>query len=490
MQINRDCCKDLGPGIILTALVALLLAGCGGGDDGPAISTNPQTISFAAAPSLNLYGSATVSATASSGLAVSYSSTTPAVCSVHGSTGVVTDIAAGTCIIAANQSGNTTFAPAAQATQSIIVIGNASQIISFGAAPALTLFSTANVSAIASSGLVVSYSSTTPTVCSVDSSTGLVTDLTTGDCVIAAAQAGDANYNPAPQVTQTITVAAWAGPITVPGAPTGITATAGNVTNTVLVSIGATDSGGSPITGYTVTSDTGGITATGTASPITVTCPSTCSGYAYSVKASNGIGNSVPSASVDVLTNYNVVETFLEPDTYPNDSIFIGSFTFNSTSGTVSNLQGILSESMTGNQNAYPNDNMAWLQLNNQLSSVPVTLGSVDGLLVTTFKLTTTNTLSTDPVFGGTDGWSPGTGFGRYYGSPGVNPGNAYARIFVNTADPTAPLTQAQIDKLAYADCTQNGMMGATCMTGTTVAGYGTIGAMSGYPVSQVITKQ
>jgi hypothetical protein len=79
---------------------------------------------------------------------------------------------------------------------------------------------------------------------------------------------------------------------------------------------------------------------------------------------------------------------------------------------------------------------------------------------------------------------------GLYYGFPGVNPGNAYARIFVNSADPTAPLTQAQIDKLAYADCTSGGMMGATCMTGTTVAGYGTVGTMNGYPVSQTVTKQ
>lgn len=30
--------------------------------------------------------------------------------------------------------------------------------------------------------------------------------------------------------------------------------------------------------------------------------------------------------------------------------------------------------------------------------------------------------------------------------------------------------------------------MGAVCMTGTSAAGYGAIGTMSGYPVSQVIT--
>jgi hypothetical protein len=190
-----------------------------------------------------------------------------------------------------------------------------------------------------------------------------------------------------------------------------------------------------------------------------------------------------------VITTYDVVETFLEPDTQPKNSIFVGSFTLDSTTGTVSNLNGILSESMTGALAAYPNDNMTWLPLGNQLSSVPVTLGGVEGLLVTTFMLNTTNTLSANPTYAGTDGWSPGTGFGLYYGFPGTNPGNAYARNFVNTKDPTAALTQAQIDKLAYADCTPGGMMGATCMIGTTVAGYGSIGTMSGYPVTQTVTK-
>lgn len=284
--------------------------------------------------------------------------------------------------------------------------------------------------------------------------------------------------------------------ITAPGAPTRVTASAGSTSNTVIVTVGATNSGGSPITGYTVTSSPAGITATGSASPITVTCPSTCTGYAFSVFAANAVGSGAASAPADVITTYDVVDTFYEPDTQPKNSIFIGSFTFDSTTGTVSNAHGILSEVMTGGSAAYPNDTMTWLTLGNQLATVPVTLGGVNGLLVTTFKLNTTSTVSNNPVYGGTDGWSPGTGMALYYGFPSAaNPdaggvGNAYAMIFVNTTDPTIALTQAQINKLAYADCTSGGMMGATCMTGTTVAGYGTVGSMSGYPLSQTITKQ
>ena len=68
--------------------------------------------------------------------------------------------------------------------------------------------------------------------------------------------------------------------------------------------------------------------------------------------------------------------------------------------------------------------------------------------------------------------------------------GNAYAMIFVNITDPTAALAQAQIDKLAYGDCTAGGVMRNTCMTGTTMAGYGRMGTMMGQPVTQVITEQ
>ena len=487
MPIIDTILKKQWLGITFTALSLLPLSGCSG--DGPAIEANPQSIAFNTAPLLALGSSANVEAIASSGLAVSYSSATPAVCSVNSNTGVVTGIAAGTCIIAANQSGNTHYAPAPLVTQSFPVIFNPNQTISFATAPILTLGGTASVFATAISGLPVIYSSMTTDVCTVDSSSGLVTDLTTGTCTIAANQAGDVNYNPAFQAIQTLTVSA-PSVVTVPSAPTGVAVTTGNSSNTVIVSVGATGSGGSPITSYTVASSPAGITATGSALPLIATCPSTCAGYSFSVVASNAIGDSLPSTFTDVITTYKVVETFYEPDTQPNNSLFIGTFSFNSTKSTVSNLRGLLSEAMTGGSSAYPSDTMTWLSLNNQLSSVPASLGGVDGLLVTTFMLPTTNTFSTNPTFGGTDGWSPGTGFSLYYGFPGTNPGNAYARIFVNSKDPRVPLTQAQIDKLAYADCATGGMMGATCMTGTTVAGYGAVGTMSGYPISQTITKQ
>ncbi len=488
--VNNRCGTELtcDQRLVATAFAALLLTGCGGRGE-PAIHTYPQTIAFGSAPTLTLGTSATVSAAATSGLPVNYTSTTPTVCSVDSSSGQVAALAAGTCIVVANQYGNREFAPAVQAVLSMPVTVNPDQTISFAAAPALTLYGTAAVVAVADSGLAVVYSSATPAVCTVDSTSGVVADVAVGDCVIAADQAGDANHNPAPQDILTLTVAPWTAPLAPPGAPTGLTATLGTAANSVLASfIGPASSGGSPVSGYTVVSTPAGLSASGASSPIEVTCPVSCSGYAFSVIATNISGDSVVSSPADILTGYNVVETFIEPGTQPNNSIFLGSFNLNSTTGAVTALRGILSESMTGDPIGYPNDSMTWLPLSHQLSSVHD--AGLGGQLVTAFMLPDTNTFSTNPTFGGTDGWAPGTGYALYYNFPGVNPGNAYATIFVNTTDPTAPLTQSQIDKLAYADCAPGGMMGATCMTGTTMAGYGTAGSMGGYPVTQVITRK
>ena len=146
-------------------------------------------------------------------------------------------------------------------------------------------------------------------------------------------------------------------------------------------------------------------------------------------------------------------------------------------------------EALTGAATPCPDDTMSWLALDHQLSALPVALGGTDGLLVTTFLHDDTATLSDDPRYGGTDGWSPGTGSGLHFGYPGPNPGNAYARIFVNVGEPTAAPTQGQLDELAYADCAPGGMMGAACMTGTSVAGYGTAGTMGGRPSSQETTR-
>ncbi len=228
----------------------------------------PQTITFDAAPTGVTVGAigVSVSATATSTLDVAYSSTTPSICSVDGSSGALTLLAMGTCTIAADQAGNGTYEAAPQVTQNVAVGLNA-QTITFDPAPtgATVGASGVSVSATASSGLDPEYSSTTPSICTVDASTGALTLLAIGTCTIAADQAGDGTYAAAAQVTQDVDVAATPAPslgLVAAAVETSFTA-AGNVLhfNFTLTNTGNTD-----LTGpFTVTSD----------KVVPVTCPVT-----------------------------------------------------------------------------------------------------------------------------------------------------------------------------------------------------------------------
>ena len=90
-------------------------------------------------------------------------------------------------------------------------------------------------------------------------------------------------------------------PYTVPGAPTIGAATPGNGQATIAFTAPASN-GGSAITGYTVTCTAGATTATATgpASPLTVTGLTNGTAYTCSVVATNIAGNSAASGTVTV----------------------------------------------------------------------------------------------------------------------------------------------------------------------------------------------
>jgi hypothetical protein len=162
-----------------------------------------QTINFGALPN-QPFGSApfTVSATATSGLTVSFSSQTTRVCTVAGT--AVTLIAGGTCTIQATQAGNATYAAATSVSRSFTVT-KASQTITF-AALANQALSTASfaLSATASSALAVSFTASPSTVCRVSGVT--VSLVAVGTCTIQATQAGNTNYSAATPVSQSFQV--------------------------------------------------------------------------------------------------------------------------------------------------------------------------------------------------------------------------------------------------------------------------------------------
>jgi predicted outer membrane repeat protein len=157
----------------------------------------------------------------------------------------------------------------------------------FGTAPTLT--------ATSSSGLTVTFSSATTGVCTITSG-GVLTFVTAGPCTINADQAGNNAFVAATTVPQSFTVNA-----VMPGAPTIGAATAGDTKATVTFTA-PLSTGGAAITGYTVTSSPGGITATGAASPITVNGLTNGTAYTFTVTATNSAGPGPASGASNSVT--------------------------------------------------------------------------------------------------------------------------------------------------------------------------------------------
>jgi gliding motility-associated-like protein len=167
------------------------------------VTRAPQTITFGPIPSYT-FGDPdfTLSATSSSGLAVSFSGNNESVASVSGTNVQITG--AGSILITASQSGNQNYL-AAPDIQQTLVISKASQTISFPELPdAVFGDPDINPGASASSGLPVAYSSSNSLVAVI--SGGLIRITGAGTAVITATQAGDEDYEPAAGVTRTLVI--------------------------------------------------------------------------------------------------------------------------------------------------------------------------------------------------------------------------------------------------------------------------------------------
>jgi hypothetical protein len=195
MSIPNEFYEEGGP---LTASIEIL--------------PRPQSITFAAqaAQPFILNGTFELSplASASSGLAIDYTSESADICSVVGTT--VTMRAVGACIVAAAQAGGRTWEPALSVSQTIDVQPSPkqAQVIDFPVQNPIFQDGTSGATyaisplAVASSGLPVSYRVLSPGVCSLSGTTLTVDGL--GACQIEASQAGDDEYLPAVPVTQSV----------------------------------------------------------------------------------------------------------------------------------------------------------------------------------------------------------------------------------------------------------------------------------------------
>ena len=167
------------------------------------IAKADQTITFDALDNAT-YGGApfALAANASSGLDVTFASTTPLVCTVVAGPKLVVN-AAGDCSVSASQAGNDNYNPAAAVVRSFTV-AKAGQTISLALDRATATFgdTAATVNASATSSLPVVLTVAGP--CAL---TGTALDITgAGTCTVTATQAGDGNYDPAPAATATLNI--------------------------------------------------------------------------------------------------------------------------------------------------------------------------------------------------------------------------------------------------------------------------------------------
>lgn len=181
------------------------------------VDKKAQPITFATVPPQTyLDAPFSVSATGGgSGNPVTLASTTPTVCTGSGESPIdVTILTAGTCTIEANQTGTSNYYDAIP-TPNNISIAKLPQAITDYVVPtdAKTYgdppFTVSAASEHANnSGNPVTFSSATPTICTISGNNGEQINIVgAGTCTIVADQASDVNYTAAPSINQSIDIA-------------------------------------------------------------------------------------------------------------------------------------------------------------------------------------------------------------------------------------------------------------------------------------------
>jgi hypothetical protein len=227
----------------------------------------------------------------------------PAGLSLNSSTGAIT----GTPTTASVSTSYTVTVTDSSATVSSTFSLSVNQALSAGSGsiPAniykdspVTPFSPVSISG-GTSPITYAVSPSLPAGLTLNASTGVISGTPTSTAVNATytITATDANGD-----TETGTFSTQVIMPTAPGAPTiGIATATGQTTATVTFTE-PSSTGGSTITGYSVTASPGGITANGSSSPITVTGLTPGTTYTFTVSAINAIGTSSTSTASGSIT--------------------------------------------------------------------------------------------------------------------------------------------------------------------------------------------
>lgn len=248
----------------------------------PAYALSPQSVAWTGAVSGTAGTKATLTASATSGLPVTYTSTTPAVCTTSGAT--VTYLTAGRCTVRATQAGNTTWTTAsALRTMYVGSPTKAANVITWVQPAPGAAGGTATLAATASSRLAVTYSSSTPSVCTVSGTT--VRYVGGGTCTVTATQAGSTTVNEAVPVARSWAVTGAKYNAITWNPPTSVTVGQTVPRNPVATS-------GSGVFGYGMSMSAAGVCGFGSG-VITFGAPGTCT-----VTVTQGAANGYAAASV------------------------------------------------------------------------------------------------------------------------------------------------------------------------------------------------
>ena len=195
------------------------------GDTGIAIASGTQTAPvwttghYANAPTVGAAEDLASAPAAGTG-DLEYRSTTPDFCSIDSSSGAVTGVAVGNCIVSARFIGDSSTGASAWADHGGFAVAQGAHpdpaADAYGTSAEVAVGDTLEFETVPMGYGDATYTSTTDTICTVDEESGAVSGLTVGTCTIQVAYAGDDNYLPYDAADlQTINVVAGSQVITI-----------------------------------------------------------------------------------------------------------------------------------------------------------------------------------------------------------------------------------------------------------------------------------
>jgi len=252
-------------------------------------------------------------------------------------------------------------------------------------------------------------------------------------------------------------------PATVPGAPTAVSASAGNALATISFAAPASN-GGAAVTSYAAMASPGGFTASGPGSPVVVTGLTDGTAYTFTVTATNSAGTSPASAASNSVTpggppgaptsvsaaagNAGATVSFVAPGSDGGSAITM--YTMTSNPGGLTAI-GVDSPLVIG--------------------------GLLDGTAYT-FTVTATNSLGTGPASAASNAITPstpappaGTEQGQTAGSFAVAASGAATYKIPLTVPPGTAGMEPKL-ALSYNSQSGNGLMGV----GWSISGFSVIG--------------